>query len=85
MGYEFPLSTDSVESIKMILAMEVCLVLERERERILSTLQQPEMPEPAGTGGTNVPEVSVAAPTVEPQEEGGTLEMQRMRDESSAP
>ena len=67
MGYEVPLTTDSIASIKMILAMEVCRILELERERILITMQQQEMQTAPADGGTNVPEVPRTKNTVEPK------------------
>jgi hypothetical protein len=67
MGYEFPLTPDTIASMKILLAAEVCLILERERDRILGTLQQPALPEPASTGGENVPEVQGQESTVEPE------------------
>jgi hypothetical protein len=57
MGYDFPMTLDTIASVKILLAAEVCLILERERDRILGTLQR-TLPSPTSTGGPNVPEVS---------------------------
>lgn len=66
MGYEFPLTSDSIESIKIILAAEVCLILEIERERVIHSVQHTKVSEPASSGGENVPEVSGPEGAVEP-------------------
>jgi hypothetical protein len=76
MGYEFPLTEDSVASIKMILAMEVCLILELEKERILGTMQQQGVQESSAGSGADVPEVQGTTPAVESPQTGGTGEVQ---------
>ena len=75
-GYDVPLTRDSVEAIKMILAMEVCRILELERDRIFATVQQPDLQAGSGDGGTDVPAVSGEATALEPEAASGTGEVQ---------
>ena len=70
-GYDVPLTRDSVESIKMILAMEVCRILELERDRIFATVQQQHVQEDSSGRGTDVPVVQGSPSEVEPPQTGG--------------
>jgi hypothetical protein len=76
MGHDIDISSDGVESIKMILAMEIDVALERERARIFAAVHQPDLQVPASAGGTNVPAVQGPASTVDKEATSGERAMQ---------
>jgi hypothetical protein len=65
MGYDVELTPDGLESIKIILAAEVCLRLENERDRVLNAVQQPRVPPASDGGRENVPEVPESPQSVD--------------------
>ena len=66
MGHNIELSDDSVESIRMILAMEIEEALERERARIYAAVHQSDLQAPSSDGGKDVPAVQESeVPVVE--------------------
>ena len=73
MGHDLTLSSDGIESIKTILAMEVCLKLETERERILNAVQLSGLPATPGSEGSDVPEVQGTEAALEPAPPSGEV------------